>query len=215
MTQLVQILLTPEQAALLGAAADVTVRAHEEDTLVILKEDEEATLKQLSVFMGQVALSPSSFPVTGRLAATIKKRRRELKGDAQPTSRKNKRKERQERRMRTHKARRSQRRAMAEEYNKARAITEAEIAEMQAIQDERMAEIESETKYTITDIMGNVLIDDVPESMIVAKVEQFEPEIDFEQAANDMPEKLAPKIILPSSAEALGLTLNSDDPALD
>jgi hypothetical protein len=146
----------------------VTVRAHEAETLVVLTDDEKASYEQLAVFMGQVALKPEAFPVTGRLAASIKTRARQLKGDAQPQSRKNKRKERQERRMRTSKARRRTRREDAEAYNVARTKMEAEIAEMQAIQDERQAQIEAEPKFTVVDIMGNVLIDNVPSSMIVS-----------------------------------------------
>jgi hypothetical protein len=211
-TQLVQILLTPEQAALLGAAADVTVRAHEAETLVVLTDEEKTSYEQLAVFMGQVAIKPEAFPVTGRVAAKLKAHARKIKGEAQPPSRKNKRKERQERRMRTHKARRVQRRETAEAYNQARTVMEAELAEMNAIHDERMAQIETEPKFTVTDIMGNVVIDNVPESMIVAKP----PENVFEQYVDDNGRdeiEAKSKIILPGTAEALGVNL--DDPALD
>lgn len=220
MTQLVQILLTSEQAALLSAAADVTVRAHEEGTLVELKDDEKTSLEQLVIFMGMVATDPSKFPVTGKLAASIKSRSRELrKGAAEQPSRKNARKERQERRMRTHKARRKTRREDAANYNGARAQMEAEVAEMQAIQDERMAQIEAEPKFTVTDIMGSVLIDNVPQSMIVPVVvedEEYVPVTEFDSEEYNRPhEYTAPKVIMPGSAEALGITLTSDETALD
>jgi hypothetical protein len=227
-TQLVQILLTPEQAALLGASADVTVRAHEAETLVVLTDEEKASYEQLAVFMGQVALHPEAFPVVGRMAAKLKKQARKIKGPAQPTSRKNRRKERQERRTRTSKARRIENREQAAAYNEARTIAEAELAELQEIQDERMAQIESEAKFTVTDIMGNVLIDNVPQSMIVpvagpdddaseAFRQAYEDAelIGHAQDARDALDTPKVKIIMPGSAEALGITLSSDDSGLD
>lgn len=222
MTQLVQILLTPEQAALLGASADVTVRAHEAETLVELTDDEKSSYQQLAVFMGMVASDPSKFPVTGKLARTIKTRARQLKATPNPdsgntnASRRNKRKARQERRQRSHKVRRRTRREDAAAYNVARTQMEAEIAEMQAIQDERMAEIEAEPKFTVTDIMGNVLIDNVPQSMIAPVVGPDDDAAErFREQYEDAVPGPAPKIILPGTAEALGVTLTSDDIALD
>jgi hypothetical protein len=215
-SQLVQILLTDEQAKLLAAAAVVAIRsdADEENGLITLEEDERTDLERLARFMAVVALNPSKFPLTGHMAVARKLAERRVdgvrRGDGElkgTVSRKNKRKVRQERRQRTHKVRRLTRRADAEAYNAARAQMEAELKEIQEIQEQRQREIETEAKYTLQDIMGNVVMTDIPESMIVAQTD--EPETDYSVGGHEKFE--TPTIILPGSAEHL----LADDPALD
>src|SRR5690242_17354963 len=199
--RLVEVVLTEEQAGLLAAAADITLRSHEaEDGLVTLNEQEELGMKQLAVFFVTVASSPQHFPVTGRMAKTVKSRTRAAKGEAKQTSRKNKRKARQERRMSFSKRRRKERREMAENFNKAREVYEAELAEIQAIQEQRQREIENEPKFDVQDIMGNVVIAGVPQSMIRAA--------DTNEPVDITTGPLPSKVILPGSAEHLGVELD-------
>lgn len=223
---MVEVVLTDGQAGLLAAAADITLRSNAaDDGLVTLEEDEATEIERLAVFMTTVAANPQHFPVTGRMARTIKKRTlasRLPKIGAGDTGRsvRNGRKARQERRARFHKDRRKHRRETAEAYNTARTKMEAEVAEMQAIQAERQAEIENEPKFDVTDIMGNVVISDVPYSMIVPKPDPASLDEDGLPAVHDDPSwslesaerfhgKPKPKVILPGSAEALGVELDN------
>lgn len=193
MTQLVEVVLTTDQAAVLAAASDVTLRAASESEYIALEEGEQQTLEQLAVFLAAVANNPQHFPVASNKGLTLKKRLAAPKGAGQPQSRKNKRKARQERRMSFHKRRRKERRADAENFNQAREIVERDRAEMEEIQRERQAQLENEPKFEMLDSMGNVVLSGIPESMIRP------------QQTPDTPEEEAPKIIMPGSAEALGL----------
>lgn len=122
-----QIVLTDDHVELLRRAASTFAPEPEE------QDDFEA----LEHFINTVAEHPSAFPVTGRMAKSIKTRLRRAKGDAQPPSRKNKRKARQDKRMRTAKARRKNRAENAAAFNAAREKIEAELKEMFELQEER------------------------------------------------------------------------------
>jgi len=149
--------------------------------------------------MALVAEEPRRFPVVGRMAATLKKSAKGVKGPAQPPSGKNKRKARQEQRISFHKRRRKERRETAEDedYNRARATMERDMEEARQIQEERQAQIENEPKFDITDIMGNVILAGVPLSMVRAQDDQ---PLDLE---SNLEEQGPVKIVMPGSAEAL------------
>lgn len=209
-----QIVITDDQAKLLGAAADVTLRANEAEEFILLEEHEKTSLQELAVFMAMVAQHPGSFPITGRMAKSVKTRLRQLRGPAQPASARNKRKARQEKRQGFAKRRRKQRRELAEQYNQARQIMEQEMEEARQIQEERQAQLEAEPKFNITDIMGNVLVANVPASMVVPVPG---PDDEAAEAARIAygeahpaqpgdPDHVAPigtHVVMPGSAEAL------------
>ena len=214
MTQLAEVVVTDDQAKLIAAAADVALRSHadEEHGLITLDEDELTNMQRLAMFFGVVAEQPHRFPVTGRMAIPLKKAKREAREAAKEVhgtnrSVRNKRKARQESRMGAAKRRRRERREFVENFNRAREITEREVAEMQELQEQRQREIENEPKFNVTDIMGNVLLEGVPQSMIVAA----DLGADTEDVLSDVSESAtladasAPKIIMPGSAEALGI----------
>lgn len=211
MTQLVEIVLTEEQVGLLSVAAGLTLRSNEdtEHGLITLTEEEQADYERLAVFLTTVAANPQHFPVTGRMARSIKKRTlasrlpRPAAGDTARSVR-NKRKARQEKRQGASKRRRKERREHVAAFNKARERYEADVKEMQEIQEQRQREIENEPKFDVTDIMGNVVIAGVPKSMI-------RPVVNGADLVDEHAEDLrlladAPKIILPGSAEHLGVT---------
>lgn len=132
--RLVQLVLTDDQALQLHAAAAFAAE-HPEDS----GADEAAVrdLQQLSMFFAAVADSPERFPVRAQ-SAKLKKLARHLrpKGPAQPQSRRNKRKARQEQRTSFHKKRRKERQTIAEEFNRAVALIEAERREIEALRAE-------------------------------------------------------------------------------
>jgi len=225
LTQLVQILLTDEQAKLLAAAADVTLRSNEDKTdgLIALEDTEKTDLERLATFMAIVATEPGKFPLEGRMAQTLKTARRTKTPNPNAgntgASTRNKRKDRQERRARTHIVRRLKRREFVKEYNRARIVAETEIAELTAIQEARQKQIESEPKFDLLDTMGTVIMSDIPQSMIRPVEEElthdqrvllsFEPEGNASgpgpvQSYN--PEaKQTTRVILPGTAEALDI----------
>jgi hypothetical protein len=181
--------LTDQQAALLGAAADTTIRADADGKLIALEEEEREALKQLAVFMAAAADDPSRFPVTGKMAKTIKAKARGVKGPAQPQSLRNKRKVRQAARRAYAIARRKNRASIVAAFNAAQEQAEAEKKAMVEAQSAMIAKLEAEPKFNVTDAHGNVILSGVPESMIAAVEETGDHELT--------------KIIMPGSAEAL------------
>jgi hypothetical protein len=190
--QLVQLVLTDDQALLTRQLIDLALSNSTEDQV----GEVEADAQRLAVFFGAIAADPDRFPVSGRMATAMKRAKRRAKGPAQPQSRRNKRKARQEKRMSFHKRRRKERREFAEAYNAAREAMEAEQREMEEAYQEMRARLEAEPKFDITDAAGNVILAGVPQSMVrpVEAAMQEEAEV-FETDA--------PKIILPGSAEAI------------
>lgn len=129
--QYVQLVFTTDQVAeLKDGLANVVVDAETEPERL-------AALNLLQTFLGAALDHPEAFPVTGRMAESIKTRLRRLRGPAQPRPL-NRRKKRQEKRMRTAKARRQQRREQVAAFNEARERVEAEVQEILAIHEERM-----------------------------------------------------------------------------
>lgn len=103
--------------------------------------DRAAEVYVLESFLDTVTEHPESFPVTGKMATSIKHRLRLLKGPAQPQSRRNKRKARQERRMSTAKRRRREKRELAAAYNEAQERLMAEVEEANAAYLERAQDL--------------------------------------------------------------------------
>jgi len=225
LSQLVELVFTDQQVGLLAAAVDTTLRSadDEEHGLLTLEDEERTAFEQLQVFLTSVFTSPRAFPVTGRMAIPKKKSVAEklhLKGTSEST--RNKRKARQAKRQGGHKRRRLEQRKMAANYNQARTVMEAELQEIQEIQEQRQAEIALEPKFDITDIMGNVVIAGVPESMIRPAEVGLTPEqlaelaspgdgAAFEQYVDDNGREeieTKSKIILPGSAEHLGVDVD-------
>lgn len=123
----VQVVLTDAHASMLSEALHAFAPEEEQ-------QEEYAVLEH---FVDTVRDNPDAFPVTGRMAASIKRRQRIAKGPAQPQSRKNRRKARQEKRQSASKRRRKERRERVEQMNAARERIEAELREMQEIAAER------------------------------------------------------------------------------
>lgn len=147
-----------------------------------MTDEERGDYQRLAAFFAHLAMEPSRFAPSGKLAETVKTITKRAKGPAQRPSRKNRRKERQERRMRTAKARRSMRREQAEAYNAAVEQYEQERQEMEEANAELIAKLEAEPKFNVVNAMGQVIMAGVPESMVV--------KVDDEPAP--------PKIILPN-----------------
>lgn len=145
----VQVVLTDDHIDMLAAAiGDVAISPSDEPELF-------SEYQTLEAFLDRVAAHPEAFPVTGRMAKSIKHRMRLIKGPSQPPSRRSKRKARQERRMRTAKARRQERREFVEQYNAAREALEAERLEAEEAyqeQRQRMRELVSQETFTADDL---------------------------------------------------------------
>ena len=170
----------------------------------VLSEDERASYEKLAVFFGVAATDPSRFPPTGDSARMVKKLMRRAKGPAQPQSRRNKRKARQERRMRTAKARRKYKREDAENYNRAREAMEAELREMEQIHAEIEAQHAGEAQFMVIGPDGQTpLLMGVPESAI-RPMEGAEG-APTGPVENEPMEARPSKVILPGTAEALGI----------
>lgn len=158
----VEIVLTDEQALMARLALDSLVS----DDNYVMSEEETAEFERLSAFLGIVAEYPHKFPVTGKQAASVRSAVRRVRGAAQPQSRKNKRKARQERRQRYSKWRRRERKALAEQFNQAREIYEAEAKEVEAYWDELEQRIEKQAKFNIVTANGDTLVAGVPAEFI-------------------------------------------------
>jgi hypothetical protein len=118
------------------------------------------------VFFAMVASEPNRFPLRESLARSLKKKVRAAKGAAQPQSRskrKAKRSQGQQKRDRV-----ARREAVAQ-HNAALAAYEKERAEQEALIEYRRQQIQSEPKFNVTDIAGNVILEGVPASMVVAQ----------------------------------------------
>jgi hypothetical protein len=192
MAQLVQLVLTDDQALLTRQAIDLSLSNSTEDQI----GDAEADLQRLAVFFGAVAAEPSRFPLTGQFAEALKRGARKAKGPAQTKSRRNARKARQETRIGFAKRRRAERRDLVAQHNAVQEAMQAERQEMEEAYAELRARLEAEPKVNITDAAGNVILAGVPQSM----VQPVEP---------DHVSEATPQIIMPGSAEAIAAQLEA------
>lgn len=158
----VEIVLTDEQALIARTALESIIA----DENYELTEEERAEFERLSAFLGIVSQYPSRFPVTGKLAPSVRKAIRRVKGAAQPQSRRNRRKARQERRQGYAKVRRQARREHREAYNRAVELYEAEAREMQEIAAEQEARWASQPQYKIVTPEGEIIVDNIPAELI-------------------------------------------------
>lgn len=164
----VQIVLTDDLALKARLAIDNILA----DDNYVLTEEEEADYKRLAVAFGQVAANPSAFPVTGKMAPTIRRltraaRRAASPGVAQPQSRRNKRKARQEKRQGYAKWRRRERRALVEQFNRARELYEAEAREAEALWAKEQERLDKQQKFNVIGPDGKILVAEVPAEKIV------------------------------------------------
>ncbi|MDE2103114.1 MAG: hypothetical protein KGL39_38065 [Patescibacteria group bacterium] len=185
--QFVQTLITDEQALKVRLAIDLVLQDPER---FVMTDEERTEYERLAVFYGHAASNPAAFSPTGEMAQTVKKLVRSAKGPAQPSSRRNRRKRRQERRTSWRKRERMHRRETAEQFNAAMEALRRDAEEAEAAAQEAQTRYESEAKFDILGPDGQtVMLRGVPESAIRAM-----------SLSGD-----GPKIILPGTAEALGL----------
>lgn len=188
--QFVELVVSTDQALMTRAALDIVLN---DPDRYVLTEEERSAYERLAVFFGSAAVDPARFPLSPRQASRIKTLVKKARGPAQPQSRRNKRKARQERRIATAKQRRKNNREFREQYNEAMAQLRKEQEEMEAAYAEVEARVAAEPKFDIVDGQGNLIMSGVPESAIVHAGE--EAALERERA----------KVILPGTAEALGL----------
>lgn len=159
----VQPLLTDEQSLLTSLAIKLIL---EDEERFVLSEDERAQYEKLATFFGIVAQRPTQFAPTGQNASTVKSIVKRAKGPAQPQTRRNARKARQLRRRAHQKLMRKQRREVAEQWNAAVEQYEQERAEAEAQAQELVERLDAEPKLMLTDAFGNVVMTDIPESLV-------------------------------------------------
>ena len=187
--QFVQTLITDEQALKIRLAIDLILQDPER---FVMTDEERTEYERLAVFYGYAATNPSAFSPTGEMAQTVKTLVRRAKGPAQPKSLRNKRKARQARRRAWQKIQRKQRREMAEQFNSAVEALAKDREEAEVAAQEMAERFKNEPRFDIYDAFGNLIMAGVPESVI--------------RKHEDAPAEDRPKIIMPGTAEALGLT---------
>lgn len=183
------------------AALDIVLNDPER---YVLTEEERSAYERLAVFFGSAAVDPARFPLSPKQASRIKAVVKKTRGPAQPQSRRNKRKARQERRISFAKKRRKQNREFREAYNEAMAKMAAEREEMEAAYREVEARVAAEPKFDIVDGQGNLIMSSVPQSAFRPQETGLD-ETSPQGTPGAVPGVEASKIILPGSAEALGL----------
>jgi hypothetical protein len=193
--QFIQTLLTDEQALKIRYAIDVLLQDPER---YVMTDEERTEYERLAVFWGHAVTNPSAFSPTGEMAQRVKTIVRRAKGPAQPPSRRNKRKARQEQRRAFQKLRRKQRREFNEQYNSAMEQLRSDAEEAERNAQELAAKYEAEPKFEIRDGYGNLIMQGIPKSAIVPMT----PDGDVSDVS---PSSDTPHIILPGTAEALGL----------
>ncbi len=159
MARLVQVVLTDQIAELTAAA--LRDASNSEDVTT----DEAGILYDASRLFMEASERPEAFPLTGAKATRLQRQVR-ARGPAQPQSRRNKRKARQEKRQGWAKIRRKHRREMAENYNEAVRIMEAEAEEMEMAYAEQQAKLNDQPKFDVFALDGTRILGGVPESMI-------------------------------------------------
>lgn len=185
--QFVETLITDDQALKIRLALDLILQ---DPDRYVMTDEERDEYQRLAVFYGVVATDPSRFAPTGKNAQTVKSIVRRVKGPAQPQSRRNRRKMRQERRRAHQKLMRSQRREFAEQYNAAMQTLRSEAEEAGRAAAEVEERFAAEPKVMVLAADGTPVMRGIPASMVVPEPESLDE---------------APKIILPGTAEALGL----------
>lgn len=167
----VQLLLTDEQAELTAAAlrdAEDVLRAQVTNTEAAeddpAREDVQA-LGRLSMLFQDASENPAKYPPAPKVAASLKKFRKRVQGQAQPQSLRKKRAGRhQRRRAERHFFRRN--RELIEGVNAAREAYEKEAAEHAQAVAEIEERVKDQPRFTITDGFGNVIMAEVPAEFI-------------------------------------------------
>lgn len=160
LTRFAQLVLTDDQLDLVASA----LRDATNNPDITFEQSQE--VDDLRYFFETARDEPSKFPVTGKMAGSIRTAVRRAKGAAQPQSRKNRRKARQERRMRTSKERRKFRAVIAKSYNEAVERMRQEDEEARIAHEEMVARLEAQPKFNVFAADGRVLLAGIPEEMI-------------------------------------------------
>ena len=192
--QFAQILVTDDQALKTRLALDLILQDPERYEMT---DEERADYERLAVFFGLVATNPSHFAPSGDMARTVKSIIRRAKGPAQPQSQSKRRAKRSQGKQ---KRDRAARRLAVEQYNEAYQAYEKDRLDFEEYERELIERFEKEPKVMILRADGQVIMSDIPASMVVPMDAPLT-EADFEQAASDMPEKVAPRIFVPGSHE--------------
>lgn len=172
--QFAEIVVTDQQALMARLALDTMLADPER---YAMEDEERADFERLAVFLGQVAQSPGSFPVSGKNAARIRSIVRRAKGPAQP-ARKPKRHARLEQRQHRAKFLRTNRRELAEQYNAAVATFEADRIEAEEFMRAAEERIAGQPKFAVKDMAGNIVLADIPaEAILNAEGEPAFPQI--------------------------------------
>lgn len=173
----VQILLTDEQAELAAAAlrdaeAQLVELQSEDDGFETTSEQREvlqediARLGRLSLLFQDASENPAKYPPSPKMAASIKRFRKTVQGEAQPQSLRKKRSGRHQRRRATrHFFRRN--RDLIEGVNRAREMYEKEAEEHAQAVAEIEERVKDQPKFTVTDGFGNTIMAGVPAEFIL------------------------------------------------
>lgn len=174
----VQPLLTDEQAELVAAALrDAELAVMEELAGVVpgdaeddadraepLRED-AAQLGRLALLFQDASENPAKYPPAPKMAASIRKFRKQVQGQAQPQSLRKKRASRhQRRRAERHFFRRN--RDLIDGVNAAREAYEREAEEHAKAVAEIEERVKDQPRFTVTDGFGNVIMAGVPAEFI-------------------------------------------------
>lgn len=175
----VQPLLTDEQAELTAAAlrdAEQALRElqSEDDGVEVTSEqvsqreamqEDIAQLGRLSMLFQDASENPAKYPPAPKMAASIRKFRKRVQGQAQPQSLRKKRASRhQRRRAERHFFRRN--RELIEGVNRARELYEQEAEEHAKAVAEIEERVKDQPRFTITDGFGNTIMAGVPAEFI-------------------------------------------------
>lgn len=188
--QFAQVLVTDDQALKTRLALDLILQDPERYEMT---DEERADYERLAVFFGLVATNPSHFAPTGEMARTVKSIIRRAKGPAQPQSQSKRRLKRSQGKQ---KRDRAAKRLAVEQYNEAFAAYEKDRLDFEEYERELVERFKDEPRVQVLRADGVVIMSDIPASMVVPMDAPLT-EADFEQAANDMPEKVAPSIYVP------------------
>lgn len=164
MSEFAQIVISADQARMLHFAVESILQ----DEDYVMTEPEAEEFKRLAVFLSAVHGYPNHFPVTGQMAAKIKRAKRQFKVPV-PQTRRNKRKARQEARTSYRKRSRIARREEVEAFNLAQQTQEQEAQEAAEFYAELNERLEKQPKFNIVDPHGKPVVEAIPAEFIVAE----------------------------------------------
>lgn len=200
----VQLLLTDGQAELVAAAlrdAEEALQLEQETGVIPGTTSEEvsrrerlaediAAVGRLALLFQDASENPAKYPPAPKMAASIRKFRKQVQGQAQPQSLRKRRASRhQRRRAERHFFRRN--RDLIDGVNAAREAYEREAEEHARNIAEIEERVKDQSKFTVTDGFGNVVMAGVPAEFIITERDTSLQEEFFSK----------PKLYVPASAE--------------